>query len=182
MLSSYAGPDGQAVHLEDRCGLGYAWLRTSPAEVAQPITLDGSVWSVADIRLDDRTGLIVELREHRRSVSDGLSDAELLLHAYAVWEERCLDHLEGDFSFALWDCPRQRLMCARDQLESCRCTTPGRPRVCSSLPLSTCCCSIPPSRTASTRRRWPTFSSWGAIAISALRPSKASDAYYRRMR
>ena len=85
MLSSYAGPDGQAVHLEDRCGLGYAWLRTSPAEVAQPITLDGSVWSVADIRLDDRTGLIVELREHSRThmVRRGLyesTDLEVTFH------------------------------------------------------------------------------------------------------
>jgi asparagine synthase (glutamine-hydrolysing) len=40
---------------------------------------------------------------------------ELILHAYAAWGEACLQHLSGDFAFALWDGERQRLFCARDQ-------------------------------------------------------------------
>ena len=43
------------------------------------------------------------------------TDAELILRAYRVWGEQCVDHLLGDFVFAIWDAPRQRLFCARDQ-------------------------------------------------------------------
>ena len=32
------------------------------------------------------------------------------------WGDRCVNHLHGDFCFALWDEHRQRLFCARDQL------------------------------------------------------------------
>ena len=41
---------------------------------------------------------------------------ELVLRAYAVWGVDCVRHLLGDFSFAVWDAPRQRLFCARDHL------------------------------------------------------------------
>lgn len=116
MLSRFAGPDGDAVHLEERCHLGHTWLRTSPLEVAQPITLDGRIWVTAYVRLDGREEVIADLRACRRDISNGASDAEVVLHAYAVWEQQCLDHLEGDFAFALWDGPRRQLFCARDQL------------------------------------------------------------------
>lgn len=43
-------------------------------------------------------------------------DADLILAAYARWGERCVDHLVGDFSFALWDPARQSLFCARDPM------------------------------------------------------------------
>ena len=115
-FSRIAGPDGDAVHLEDRCGLGHAWLRTSPLEVAQPMSLDGRIWVTADVRLDGRADLIADLRARGRHVLITVSDAEVVLHAYAVWGQQCLEHLEGDFAFALWDGPRQVLMCARDQL------------------------------------------------------------------
>jgi asparagine synthase (glutamine-hydrolysing) len=42
-------------------------------------------------------------------------DVEMILHAYAIWGEACLEHLQGDFAFAIWDARRQRLFCARDQ-------------------------------------------------------------------
>ncbi len=116
MLSRIAGPDGDGVHLEERCILGHAWLRTSPVEVAQPISLDGRIWLTADVRLDGRGELIADLRDRQRDVSGPVSDAELVLHAYAAWGQRCLEHLAGDFSFVLWDGHRQALMCARDQL------------------------------------------------------------------
>ncbi|MEA2195122.1 MAG: hypothetical protein QOG42_1556, partial [Solirubrobacteraceae bacterium] len=44
------------------------------------------------------------------------SDAELILAAYRRWGEQLAQRLEGDFSFALWDSRRRRLLCARDAL------------------------------------------------------------------
>jgi len=48
-----------------------------------------------------------------------LSDARIdeggsILDAYETWGDACVDHLVGDFSFAIWDAARGRLFCARD--------------------------------------------------------------------
>ena len=42
------------------------------------------------------------------------TDVELILHAYRRWDTGCVDHLLGDFAFAIWDGRKQRLFCARD--------------------------------------------------------------------
>ena len=38
-----------------------------------------------------------------------------MLRAYRAWGEHCLEHLLGDFSFALWDSEQRTLFCARDR-------------------------------------------------------------------
>ena len=43
-----------------------------------------------------------------------LSDAELILNAYKKWGDDCVNHLIGDFAFAIWDESKQRFFCARD--------------------------------------------------------------------
>ena len=35
--------------------------------------------------------------------SRSATDADLILHAYRVWGTSCVDHLLGDFAFAIWD-------------------------------------------------------------------------------
>jgi len=44
------------------------------------------------------------------------SDTEVILVAYKHWGDKCVEHLNGMFAFALWDEINQRLFCARDQL------------------------------------------------------------------
>jgi asparagine synthase (glutamine-hydrolysing) len=95
-------------------------LRTAPQSrraERQPCTLDGQVWITADVRLDGRAALIELLRsesQERESDLALLPDAELILHAYRAWGEACVDHLLGDFAFAIWDGGRRQLFCARD--------------------------------------------------------------------
>lgn len=115
-LSSRAAPDGSQSRFEGVCGLGHARLRTGAAETGQPLTLDGRVWLSADVRLDARRDLVVALRSAGARVTPTSSDAELVLHAYAAWDERFLERVAGDFALVLWDANRQRLLCARDQL------------------------------------------------------------------
>jgi asparagine synthase (glutamine-hydrolysing) len=43
-----------------------------------------------------------------------LSDAALVLAAYAKWGAQTPAHLLGDFAFAIWDAREQHLFCARD--------------------------------------------------------------------
>ena len=49
-------------------------------------------------------------------LSPDATDVELILRAYLVWGEDCVEHLLGDFAFAIWDGPKQKLFCARDHL------------------------------------------------------------------
>jgi asparagine synthase (glutamine-hydrolysing) len=43
------------------------------------------------------------------------SDTEVLLAAYAAWDQDCFARLNGMFAFALYDAPRQTMLLARDR-------------------------------------------------------------------
>ena len=115
---AYRGPDALHTWTRGETGLGHALLLTSPenAPFHQPCTVDGRAWITADCRLDDREALISKLAGKGCGNAASAHDAELILHAWAVWGDDCVLHLLGDFSFAIWDVERKRLFCARDHL------------------------------------------------------------------
>jgi asparagine synthase (glutamine-hydrolysing) len=80
----------------------------------QPLTLDQQVWIVADARVDAREELVRKLGCRHDLVLNQTPDVELILRAYLKWDEACLDHMIGDFSFAIWDGRLRKLFCARD--------------------------------------------------------------------
>lgn len=43
------------------------------------------------------------------------TDTEVVLAAYQVWGEACLDRFVGMYAFAIWDAQERRLFCARDR-------------------------------------------------------------------
>jgi asparagine synthase (glutamine-hydrolysing) len=109
------GPDGAGIWTAGSAGFTHARLSTSCApETPQPCTLDGSTWIASDARIDGRSDLVRELNAAGRAVVSQADDAQLILHAYHAWGERCVEHLLGDFSFAVWDTRSGRLFCARD--------------------------------------------------------------------
>ena len=123
------GPDEQQIWIDGNVGFGHTLLRTTvEAETEkQPLTLDGKVWLTADARIDGRAELISALKkklnrnigicESSRRTSANFrkpNDAELILYAYEAWGEDSVQHLIGDFAFAIWDGPKRRLFCARD--------------------------------------------------------------------
>lgn len=67
----------------------------------------------ASCRIDNREELAVKL-----NIQEPLkaSDHEYILAAYAHYQEACVKHLLGDFSFAVWDKQEQKLFVARDHL------------------------------------------------------------------
>jgi asparagine synthase (glutamine-hydrolysing) len=109
---TFRGPDAQLVVTDDHAGFGHTMLRTTneAATEKQPLTLDGKIWLTADARLDGRDELIEKLELSQSKAND----AELILFAYNAWQEKCVDHLIGDFAFAIWNANTQTLFCARD--------------------------------------------------------------------
>lgn len=114
---SFRGSHAQSSRQQDHVGLGHALLRTTfeSQQEQQPCSLDGQVWITADARIDDRAALKQRLASHGRHGLEAATDVELILHAYHVWGEDCVQHLLGDFAFIIWDQRRQRLFCGRDQ-------------------------------------------------------------------
>ena len=95
--------------------IAFIWADVSPdaplGAAATPVHLDERIWIIGRVRLDGRDRLVADLRA---SPTD--CDKLLCLRSYAKWGERSLEHLKGDFCFAIWDESRQQLLCARDQL------------------------------------------------------------------
>jgi asparagine synthase (glutamine-hydrolysing) len=113
---TFRGPDVQRIWAEGSVGFGHTLLRTTDESEneTQPLTVDQRVWIVADARVDGRPELIQSLQDRGEPVTSETPDPNLILHAYLVWGIDCLDHLIGDFAFAIWDSREQRLFCARD--------------------------------------------------------------------
>jgi len=113
---SYRGPDAQEVWVDGSVGFGHTMLRTTRESLLehQPCSLDGEVWITADARVDGRAELVQKLGSKGIESLESTTDVELILRAYNAWGSSCVDHLLGDFAFAIWDGRRRQLFCARD--------------------------------------------------------------------
>ncbi len=113
---AFRGPDAQEIWSLGPVGFGHTLLRTTfeSEQEKQPANLEGKLWITADARIDARAELIAKLRDHGELCSLSDPDCELILHAYRAWGEKCVEHLLGDFAFAIWDARSRRLFCARD--------------------------------------------------------------------
>lgn len=113
----FRGPDGFATWHRGAVGLGHTRFTTHAGRDSepQPLGLEGRFFIVGHIRLDAREELIARLCHSERSEeSRSCSDAALVLRAWRAWGADCGSRIHGDFSFAIWDEPAQRLFCARD--------------------------------------------------------------------
>lgn len=118
--------DGQACFYAGCIALAHQHFWITPEEVGeeQPLVDNNQnnqnnqgnqIAITCDARLDNREALITKLRLEP-TFAQSLSDATLLLQAYRRWGVKCVEHLLGDFSFALWDSAKRHLFVARDAL------------------------------------------------------------------
>ncbi|WP_305967628.1 MULTISPECIES: asparagine synthase-related protein [unclassified Mameliella] len=111
------GPDGSHAWQEGPVALGHCNLATTPEALYEVLPLthsDTGCTITADARLDNRAELLTALGAGPEARSPG--DGELILRAYLRWGEDCVDHLLGDFAFAIRDPRRQAIFCARDRM------------------------------------------------------------------
>ena len=114
---AYRGPDARQTWIGNSIGLGHTLLQSTSESFAerQPASLEGRYWITADARLDGRAELLAEFDLTGGDVGSPIPDSELILRTYAKWGAACVEHLRGDFSFAIWDSHTKHLFCARDQ-------------------------------------------------------------------
>jgi asparagine synthase (glutamine-hydrolysing) len=74
---------------------------------------DGNLHVAADAALYYREDLARRLAAAGSALTGG-TPSHFIAAAYRAWGERCVEHLEGDYAFVLWDAGRQTLFCARD--------------------------------------------------------------------
>ncbi len=112
----HRGPDGHGFYNKGPIGLAHARLSIIDLSSGdQPMcSEDGTVWVVFNGEIFNYLELRVDLlrRGHRFSTQ---SDTEVLVHLYEDHGDALVDHLNGQFAFALWDTARQRLLLARDR-------------------------------------------------------------------
>ncbi|WP_147533200.1 asparagine synthase (glutamine-hydrolyzing) [Bacillus marasmi] len=116
---SKRGPDDTNVWTDLHAGFGHKRLVVvDPVGGKQPMTKEksgnrfticynGELYNTEDIRKE----LLIKGYSF-----NGHSDTEVLLTAYIEWQEKCVDHLNGIFAFAVWDQQKEKLFIGRDRL------------------------------------------------------------------
>lgn len=112
----YRGPDDVGIYSQGSVGLAHARLSIidlngghQPMSIAQDslwITFNGEIFNYIELRNE----LIA--KGHRFTSS---SDTEVLIHLYQEEGERCVERLNGQWAFAIWDAPRRKLFLSRDR-------------------------------------------------------------------
>jgi|WetSurMetagenome_2_1015567.scaffolds.fasta_scaffold12385_7 asparagine synthase (glutamine-hydrolysing) len=113
---NHRAPDGSQIVVDKNMGMGNCRLNVYPQQIyeKQPLKI-GQFTITADTRIDNRQ----ELARHFNIDNDMLSvtpDSTLILMAYQEWEDMCINHLEGEFAFAIWDEKSEKLFAATDHI------------------------------------------------------------------
>jgi asparagine synthase (glutamine-hydrolysing) len=111
----HRGSDNLRQWRDGSVGLGQRMFWTTPESLGEKLPLssaDGQLVLTADARIDNRDQLLSTLKLNKSDAE--IADSEFILAAYERWDEDCVEHLLGDFAFAIWDARNQRLYCARD--------------------------------------------------------------------
>lgn len=115
-LLSHRGPDGSGVFCDESIGLGHVRLKIIDllSRSNQPMTLENLI-----IVFNGEIYNYLELKKTlalKGAIFKTTSDTEVILWAYKLLGEGCLEEFRGMFSFAIWDQKEKRLFCARDRL------------------------------------------------------------------
>ncbi len=112
----HRGPDGEGSYFDGPIGLGHKRLAIIDIETGQqPMTNeDGTLWIVFNGEIYNYLELRRDLSRHHPFQTH--SDTEVILHLYEELGERCLEKLNGMFSFVIWDSRQRMLFAARDRL------------------------------------------------------------------
>jgi asparagine synthase (glutamine-hydrolysing) len=113
----YRGPDESGIYASRKATIGN--VRLSIIDLAggqQPLSdTSGRFWIVFNGEIFNYPELRKEL-ESKGYFFNTHSDTEILVQLYAVYGKDCLNKLNGQFAFAIWDKLREEIFLARDRV------------------------------------------------------------------
>ncbi len=113
----YRGPDESGIYIG--AGIGMGSVRLSIIDLLrgqQPMSdPEGDLWIVYNGEIFNYVELRQELTGLGYRFRTG-SDTEVLLMLYKQYREGCLEKLNGQFAFAIWDSKSRELFLARDRI------------------------------------------------------------------
>lgn len=116
-ILQHRGPDGFGFYIDDTIGLAHARLSIIDLEGGwQPIYNENKTICII---LNGEIFNFIELREFlidKGHTFSTKSDTEVIIHLYEEYGIECLNHLNGQFAFAIWDKEKERLFLARDRV------------------------------------------------------------------
>ncbi len=115
---AHRGPDGRKFIVDGPIGLGHGLMRVNNEDLfeAQPLrNRAAGLTLVADCRIDNREAQAEAFGLSAADIRD-MPDSAFILHAYKKWGEDCVEHLLGDFAFAVWDSRAKKLVLVRDHM------------------------------------------------------------------
>jgi asparagine synthase (glutamine-hydrolysing) len=116
-MLSHRGPDDSGIHVEN--GIGLAHTRLSILDLPgghQPMcNEDSSFWITFNGEIFNYLELKKDLLAKGHTFATR-SDTEVILHLYEEKGEDCVQYLNGQWAFAIWDNQRRRLFLSRDRL------------------------------------------------------------------
>ena len=114
----HRGPDGEGYWANDNASIGFGHRRLSVIDLTEGAVQPMHYQERYTIVYNGEIYNYIELKEHlhKRGYSfKTKSDIEVILAAYDHWKEKCMEHFDGMFSFAIWDEKEQILFAARDR-------------------------------------------------------------------
>lgn len=75
----------------------------------------GTIYCICDGVVTNYSDLRKRLEIQGHTISTNLNH-EVIVHSYEMWSEACLDYIDGQFSFILWDSETGFLMASRDRV------------------------------------------------------------------
>jgi asparagine synthase (glutamine-hydrolysing) len=113
----YRGPDAEGSWAEGPVGLAHARLSIidlaggqqpmSHRNGALRIAFNGEIFNYIELRNE-----LIAAGHHFETQSD----TEVILQMYAAKGERCVEHFNGQWAFAIWDVANQKLFLSRDRV------------------------------------------------------------------
>lgn len=112
----HRGPEETGLYIDDSVALAHAKLSIIDlSHGAQPIhNEDKSLWIIFNGEIFNYPDLREELVNHGHKFYTD-TDTEVIIHLYEEYGADCLQKLNGQFAFAIWNSKSRRLFLARDR-------------------------------------------------------------------
>ena len=113
---AYRATDGSGLWQNENAALGFCKLIVYPQHIKEHLPIEsGDIILTADARIDNREQLygLLDLDKQQWSSEP---DTYLILKAYQRWQEKCVDYLEGEYVFVIWNKVSKTLFMVTDHI------------------------------------------------------------------